>query len=126
MPCTYQIDEALGIIDAVFADDVSSQDLKDITSEFIRLEKEPGINRFLIDTTRINIKASFMDIYYLPNRQYIEEDADREGRVALILPEDKKQREYAQFYETVCVNRGWNVKTFQQRQQALDWLLSDQ
>ncbi|MDJ0834833.1 MAG: hypothetical protein QNJ69_15025 [Gammaproteobacteria bacterium] len=110
----------------MFIDEVSSQDLKDITSEFIRFEKEQGINRFLVNATGINITASLMDIYYLPNRQYIEEDADRDGRVALILPTDKKQKEYVQFYETVCVNRGWDVKAFKQRQPALEWLLADQ
>ncbi len=126
MPCSYQINRDLGYIDAVFAEEVSAQDLKDITSEFIRLEKEERFNRFLINTSEIKLTASYMDIYYLPNRQYIEEEADRFARVALILPVDKKQQEYALFYETVCVNRGWDVKAFRQSQQAIDWLLSEQ
>ena len=126
MPCSYLLNRDLNIIDAIFKDEVSSQDLKDITSEFISIEKEQGINRFLIDAAEIEVTASYMDIYYLPNRQYIEEEADRAGRVALILPTEKKQKEYAQFYETVCVNRGWYVNTFDSRDEALDWLLADE
>ena len=45
-------------------------DLQEATSVFIDMEKEKGLNRFLIDATEMVLDASLADIYNVPARQF--------------------------------------------------------
>ncbi len=122
MPWTYKYNPTLQIIEAVFFGSITARDLKESTSEFIAWEKEKDINRFLIDTTEMEFAASLVDVYNLPAKQYQEEKADRNGRVALVLSRYPWEKEAAQFYETVCKNRAWDVQAFSEREEAVNWL----
>ena len=122
MPWTSKHNPALQIVEVVYAGEITARELHESSSAFIALEKEKGINWFLVDATKMKLTASLLDVYDLPTKQYLEEKADRLGRVAVILPSCSKTREAVQFYETVCRNRGWMVQTFSKRQEAVDWL----
>ena len=63
-----------------------------------------------------------MYIHDIPD-QWDELQANRKNKVTLVVPDGGKTWRDAQFYENVCVNRGWNVKVFTQRKPAIDWLL---
>ena len=54
---------------------------------------------------------------------YDEVKGNRKSKIALILPPTGKIREDVIFYETVCRNRGWAVKAFDDRSEAIEWLL---
>ena len=43
--------------------------------------------------------------------------------MAVLLAADPEAQEAAQFYQLACTNRGWPVKLFTDRQNAVDWLL---
>ncbi len=122
MPWTYNFNATLQIVEVAYSGSTTARDLQESTSEFIALEKEKRINRFLIDTSEMELTASIMDVYNLPDKQYLEEEAERSGRVALILSTAAREREAVNFYETVCKNRGWQVKTFLEHQGAVNWL----
>ena len=122
MTWTYSINATSRIAEVAYAGDTTACDLKESTSKFIALEKEKGINRFLIDTSEMVLSASILDIHNLPDMQYIEEEADRSGRVALMLPSSPREKEAVKFYETVCKNRGWDVQAFTEKQEAINWL----
>ena len=124
MPWSYKHNPKLQIIEAAYTGNTTAQDLQESTSEFITLEKENGINRFLVDTSEMVLSASLADLYNLPDKQYLEEEADRTGCVALILPTAIKEKEAALFFETACKNRGWKVQTFSEYQEAVNWLIS--
>lgn len=122
MPWTYEHNPVLQIIDVVYAGNITARDLRESTSELIALGKEKGINRFLLDTTEMKLDTNLVDLYDLPTQQYVEEKADRQGRIAVILPKSTRARKAAEFFETVCRNRGWLVQVFSERQGAVDWL----
>ena len=122
MPWTYTVNRELNIVEVIYAGITSAQDLQESTSAFISMEKEKSINRFLIDTSKMELTASLTDVYNLPDKQYVEEQAQRSGRVALVLSASTREREAVKFYETTCKNRGWNVQAFTQRRDALNWL----
>lgn len=122
MPWTYTVNRKLNIVEVIYAGNTSAQDLQESTSQFISMEKEQRVNRFLIDTSKMELTASLTDLYNLPDKQYIEEQAQRSGRVALVLATTAREKEAVKFYETACQNRGWNVKAFMQRRAALEWL----
>lgn len=125
MAWRYTINQELRFVEVAYVGKTTAQDLKESTSEFITLQKEKGINRFLIDTSEMELAAALVDVYNVPDKQYVEEQADRRGCVAVILPASTKEREAAEFYETVCINRGWDVKNFLERQGAVNWLTLD-
>lgn len=122
MTGTFEIHRDLGIVEIVYEDETTAEDLRETTSACISMEKTQGINRFLVDCTSMRLSASVMDLYDLPDQQYVEEEADPHGRVAVIIPHGHPAEEMARFYETVCVNRGWMVRVFPSRASATEWL----
>ena len=125
MPWTCKHNSTLKIIEVFYTGQITGRDLQEVTSELINLEIEKGMNRFLIDTTEMRLPPSFslIDLYDLPSKQYLEDEADRHGRVAVVfLPTSSTAKKAAEFYETVCRNRGWMVKVFSERQEAVNWL----
>ena len=122
MPWAYKCIPTLQMVEVEYSGEITAHDLHESTSEFISLEKEKGLNKFLVDTTDMNLASSYIDVYDLPTKQYLEEKADRKGRVAIIPPDCAKTRDTVRFYEDVCRNRGWMVQVFSNRQEAEAWL----
>ena len=124
MPWSYERNPELGIVEVVYKGEISARELQGSSSEFIGLEKREGLNRFLIDAVEMALarRASLFDVLALPAKQYGEEEADRAGRVAVYASDSSKAQDVVQFYETACVNRGWMVKSFRGRQEAVKWL----
>jgi len=123
MSWTYNHNPTLEIVEVVFVGTITALDLQESTSELIQLEKEKGINQFLVDATQMHYSGSLTVVHDLPAKQYLEAGADRFGRVAVVLPTSPRDREFVQFYETVCQNRGWFVKAFSTTREAIGWLI---
>ena len=125
MPWSYQYDSKMQILEGAFTGVTNAQDIHALTTKFISLEKEVAISGILIDTTEMKADFTLMDVYDLPTKQYIEEDADRNVRVAVIASSSSREMELARFYETVSRSGGWKVRTFAERQKAMNWLACD-
>jgi hypothetical protein len=91
----------------------------------IALAKETNSNRFLTDATQANLKVSVLGLYDLPEL-YQDHDLRRPVFIAVLTPTSEAGKRLIDFYETVCLNRGWTVGIFGERQEALDWLLGDE
>ena len=119
---TVEYNSALDVIEIVHAGLTSAEDLRKTTTMAIALINERGVLDVLLDATTIDLRASLVDVYNLPAEDYEAEKLDRRACVGLVLPESKKGREFAEFYETACSNRGWNVRSFSSRDEAINWL----
>lgn len=113
--------ESLGIIELKLIGVVSGDDLRQATKEGIARVNESRLSRGLIDATEQERTGSMVDMIELP-QQYSSEGLSRETRIALVIPVKEELHGIAEFYETVCINRGWQVKSFATRKQALAWL----
>lgn len=122
MPYTIKHNSSLGVIEVTYSGLVTGTDLKEATSKCISLGKQTGTTKFLVDEAGMELAASLVDLLMLPEAQYVDEEADRQGHVAVILPASKKAREAIQFYEIACKNRGWIVQVFSDHRSAIDWL----
>lgn len=100
---------------------MTRQDYRTEATEVLQLARDRDIRRFLVDNTTLEPTLGAADIYDFP-RIYDELAADRAARIAVISSPQDAVRRNLQFYETVCVNRGYNVRLFDTREQALDWL----
>ncbi len=126
MPYTYKHDTTLEIVEVFLTGQITIGELQESTSEFIAMEKEQGVHRFLLDATEVELAEplSLKEIHDMPAKQFLEEGADRHGRVAILPPKSAEAKVAVRFYETVCQNRGWMIKIFSKRREASDWLTS--
>jgi hypothetical protein len=124
MNWTVKFNRELRIVETVFTGKTTGSNLRDATTRTIALANEQGTTGVLVDATGIQMVASTLDILDLPARQYEKDDLDRRTHVALILPTQEKEREDARFYETACVNRGWQVRSFPSQDEAIEWLVN--
>ena len=122
MTWTVTHNSKLQIIEVVYTGITSGEDLQESTSKAIAMTKEFGISEVLVEITDITLDVTTMDIFKLPAHQYRTEQLDYRTHVALILPCREKERQDALFYETVCLNRGWLVRTFETRDESIAWL----
>ena len=116
----YFPDQAL--LEVILADRITGADLREATTKCISLQKQTGVVRFIVDADGWEVIASFFDIYDIADKQYLNEGLDKQSRIAVILPTSLSSQAAAGFYETVCVNRGWNARVHPDRQSALEWL----
>ena len=76
---------------------------------------------FLLDYRDIRADATLLRVYELPVI-YHELGVPRRSKIAIVLPQVKSAEEDYEFYETVCYNRGYEVRLFEEKKHALDWL----
>ena len=123
MPWNVEYDSELGIVQGSYVGRVTADEFKEATIKAIGLAKDNNTNLFLIDDSEYEGGASLFGLFELPDL-HVELEADRISRAALILPSSgMAAAEDARFYETICLNRGWQVKVFSKRQDAIDWLM---
>ncbi len=84
-----------------------------------------GVHAVLIDATDLESVASITDVYDLP-RQYDNSGGSRSTRIALVSPRLPAAEKVTQFYDNVCNNRGWRVQPFDTRDEAVEWLTSNE
>lgn len=123
MPYTIKHEPVLDVIEVTLTGVLAAGgDVTEMTSDAVRLQKQTGVTRFLLDAKGWDVRASIIEIHELANTQYWKEELPRHSRIAVILPTSVSAQEAARFYETVCYNRGWNVRVCPDRQDAIDWL----
>ena len=122
MPSTVEHNPELGIVEYKFVGRVTGDEIKKTTILGFDLARTNNTNLFLIDDSELEDAGSVVDLYNLPTL-YEEQGLERGSKGAVVLPTaNAKVAEDARFHETVCLNRGWQVKVFTDRQEAIDWL----
>ena len=122
MSITVKYNPELSVIESVLADNVTAEDLRMSEAQSIALAKETNSTRFLTDAAEATLKVSIPAVYGLPDF-YEDQGLQRPVLIAVLAPTLQAGKGFVDFYETVCLNRGWTVKIFGERQEALNWLL---
>jgi hypothetical protein len=78
--------------------------------------------KFLLDATAYEAVSATVEIFQLA--ESYSGEVLPPARIAVIQPASKKAQEDAEFYATVCANRGWNARLFPGRSEAIEWLLA--
>ena len=124
MPWKVEYDTDFDIIQCVHIGNVTMDDFKAATKEAFFLATKHKTGKILIDNSKLEIIVSTTEIYELP-QFYDNIKLDRRSRWAIILPTVQPALRDVQFFETVCRNRGWSVKAFDRRENAMKWLTQD-
>lgn len=106
---------AFHFVEILLTDQMDTSDLDKLTSETIKVSLEHGCTDFLLDSKEEIWMQSMVDLYRLP-QTYASRGLSLKSRAAVVLSKTLKMRDYQKFWETVCVNLGWEVKSFENRE----------
>lgn len=115
---TYQADTQ--IVETSYVGRLLPAELYAAVSQTIAAGRDHQARRFLGDCTALQGGHSILDLYELANLII----ALRPGPIkeAVLLPQLAAIQEEVQFWETTCVNRGFNVRLFADKAAAVRWL----
>jgi len=122
MSLAVKFNSELGIVESEFSDLVTDEELEAEAVQSIALARENGTNLYLSDATQATFRVAIASVFDLP-AVHDDHKLARPVRIAVLPPASEEGKEVVKFYETVCVNRGWSVKLFSDRNEALEWLL---
>ena len=125
MPYDFKYDSALQIIEIVHTGILSKEDIQKSTEEGIATQMEHDTDMILVDAAELESVDSITDVFSLP-AQYRDGELRSTTCIAVVRPKRQAARMAAQFYEDVCYNRGWGVKQFDTRDEAVEWLTSNE
>ena len=127
MSWSVKYDSVTRIAELVYTGRVTSEELMASVAERIRVQKQHGTILTLTDASQIEyLDIDILDIHSLPARLYDSAEVNRETRLALLPPHPKEAREIARHYVNACLNRGWIVRTFEDRKNAIEWLTENE
>ncbi len=114
-------DAELKAICCAYIGHVTAAEFKASNLETIKHAKKHKTYLLLIDDSKLESAVTTTEIYDMP-KVYRELGGDRKGKIAILLPPKGAIRNDVLFYETVCRNHGWEVKSFDERSEAARWL----
>ncbi|MFA6979105.1 MAG: hypothetical protein WC209_07240 [Ignavibacteriaceae bacterium] len=109
------------IIKLIYSGTVTPDQLKEALTSCVTLAKKENILRFIADTIPLVDGHSVFDLYAVI-QLYETIGFDQRMKEAVIVQVDSPALEVASFYETACLNRGYNVKIFSNESEAITWL----
>jgi hypothetical protein len=122
MACTVDYDDATGVIRVLLTGAVTGAELREASEAALTLGSQRGTEKFLVDCRAMLFRASTLDLFYIPEKQYEGRMDRRRARFAVVAPTTPDELEAARFYETVCLNRDWQARVFHQLADAIAWL----
>jgi hypothetical protein len=100
----------------------TADDLGPMTKAAIDKLHEVQSLRVLLDFSTAIAQLSVADVYNLPDI-YSNSNAPRLAHLAMVVPKDNYRISIYQFYEDLCINRGFFVKLFNDTASAKSWLM---
>ena len=120
MPWNTTFEKESGFIVIAYSGKLTAQELEAEERHSIDLALKKNTRRFLVDMLDYEGSVSSLEISQSPGRY--GEKLTRRIRIAVVEPRSKAAKADVEFYELVCRNRAWNVRTFESREDAAAWL----
>ncbi len=121
MPSAIDYEPQIDVITITLSGRFTLDRLKAITREVLARARENPTRRFLVDSSRLEETMPVTDIISMI-ADYRIAGVDHSIRIAGIEPSLAKLHDDFRFFETACLNRGFNVRLFPSRFEALRWL----
>ncbi len=101
---------------------ITIDDVETATIEGSRLIKSHESCKALVEIGQLEPAVNLVDIYGLP-KLYESLGIPATMMIAVVASGLKEDYGDFQFYETVCINRGFQVKAFDNTRRAREWLV---
>ena len=126
MSHTIELIENGKVIKTRFHRETQPDEIQSVMSKNLEMAKRHQTSLFLVDCTELKDETSYVFENYEVGVMLAEMQKQLPARLkdALILPRSEKAAENLRFFETVTLNRGMDVRTFEKETDALAWLLN--
>ena len=121
MPFVIRFLEDTRILETVYSDPLSLDELKAAARDNLAQAAEKGTYRLLADCTAMQSGGAIVNNYALGN-YILSLRPDPKLREAVLLPASARVAGELKFFEDVAQNRGIQVRTFASREDAVRWL----
>ena len=121
MPYTVEYQENKGIVMIENSGKFSKEEFVKQAQETLEICRMNNCQHVLSDCTSMLSDINTTEIFYFPGL-YRNLNTPRSYKLAILLAEDSATNEDISFYENVCKNRGYNVRIFKAKNEALKWL----
>jgi len=111
-----------GIVSIENRGELTYDELIEQTKEAINLGHENNSRLFLTDFSHVKVQTSMMEVFQFPEI-YEQLGMNQMSKIAVLVSETELKTEELKFYETICLNRGWQIKIFLQKEPAIEWLV---
>lgn len=108
-------------IEVTYSGTVTDDEYRRAIGEFIKFNSEKNCLLVLTDLREMTVTPSILNVYDSVNL-FEKMGIDNRTSEALILQENKFVEKNIKFYENACQNRGYNVRIFYNREDAIAWL----
>ena len=124
MPWKLEYHEQSQIVELHIDGRADGNELQEAAAARIAFGREKGAERYIINVRHLQApRSTTTAMFEIPTRLYEDEGLSRSSTIAVIAPIDVESQWATNFFEDICVNRGWRVQTFLHRDRAVDWLL---
>ena len=124
MPWTLEYHDETQIVELQITGRATGEELVEAASARIAFGKEKGVDLYIINVRDMTAPRSTTSaIYNIPAQVYSQKGMSRLSSIALIEPLASESKWAVSFFEDLCINRGWRVETFVDRDSAIQWLL---
>lgn len=114
--------KALQFIELTYAGAVDGKELGASAAACVALIERHQTSRVLGDCSALDGGHTLADLYFLSD--WVAGLKLPRFREAMLLPPAAASSEAVRFWQTTCINRGLSVKVFDNRETALEWLLT--
>jgi len=111
----------MGFIETTYSDEITIQDVTEATMKCLEFVHDEGPLKFLTDIANADLNLSVIEIFKQPD-SWEALGFKRINSLAIVQGVKQKRKDDLSFLEDVSVNRGWNVKMFTERKDAIEWL----
>lgn len=125
MSWTVEYDADRGLITVTNVGKMSREAYHDEIARCKALSDEHNVKRFLVDDTQLEPSLKLMEIYDFPDL-YAKMGVSHDSRIAVVAQPTEAKKHKFDFFQTICQNRGFNVKLFLDKDAALTWVMGDQ
>ncbi len=121
MPWRVEYSSVTNAVAIIAGGEVSNEDAQAQVTETLRLLEQHQASLVLVDYAEALSEITLPSLYGLPDL------LTRRGglwniQIAVVMPRSRYRLESYQFFELVCRNAGYNVKLFNERKAAEEWL----
>lgn len=125
MPWSLHEKENEHFIEVTLRGQVDFDELVQARIRIAQLCRDSNYRRVLVDTTEAEVApyTSTMKLFEFGTDVLKKADMPRDTKTAVIIPSNTKAGRDWYFLETVERNRGFIIKSFENREKALGWLI---
>lgn len=125
MPYSIKFEISPRRIEVEYSGTVTDDEFNQAINDFVNFNKDKNCLLVLTDLTEMKVTPSILNVYNSINT-FEKMGIDNRTSEALILEQNKFVESNIKFYENACQNRGYNVRIFYNREDALKWLKSNE